>query len=244
MQSLEHPIVRRYDDARLFGATIEDHTLFLRGRYFNPVAHPKKWLEYLNAAESSYAKYGVKSAVRRAELEVTPCPSFWMVEDTRDGTLLGGMRNHGPYPTIESVWSLQEMRTHAQYSELEQFVKPLLPFGVMESKGVFVQNRVESSRAKQVVHMLLRLQIVSIDLIAACALVGTSAKHSLPMWKRGGFEVVCPHISVPYPNKNYDTVLVAHISANRKNTMHASHLQKAAEDLAAVHESLMALEAV
>lgn len=244
MHTAEKPLVRRYDDARLFGATIEDKAQFLRSRYYNPVAHPRKWLEYLDAAELSYAKYGVASAVRRKDLELDPCPSFWLIEDTRNGELLGGMRNHGPYPTLASVWSLQEMRQHPQYSELEDFVRPLLPHGVMENKGVFVRDGVESSRAKEVVNMLLRLQIVSIDLVSAAALVGTSAKHSLPMWRRSGFEIVCPHISVPYPNENYVTVLVAHITANRDQAMETSLQQKAAEDLAALHDSLLALEVV
>ena len=244
MEYAEEPIVRRYDDPRLFDTTVEDKQSNLISRYFSPAYHPKKWVEYLDAAELSYAKHGVACAVRREELELTPCPSFWMIEDRSSGELLGGMRNHGPYPSVDKVWALQEMRTHENYDELVQFVEPLIPHGVMENKGVFVRSGVGSSRAKSVTDMLLRLQTVSIDLIGACALVGTSAKHTLPMWSRGGFEIVCPHISVPYPNENYQTVLVAHITADRHRLMDPVLRLKASEDLFFIRESLFAVEAV
>lgn len=244
MKYAEEPLVRRYDDPRLFGTLVEDKKCNLRSRYFSPAYHPKEWVEYLDAAELSYAKHGVACAVRRAELELTPCPSFWMIEDRSSGELLGGMRNHGPYPSVEDVWALQEMRSHANYDELVQFVEPLIAHGVMENKGVFVCSGLGSTRAKAVRDMLLRLQTVSIDLIGASALIGTSAKHTIPMWSRGGFEIVCPHISVPYPNENYSTVVVAHITADRHRMMDPELRLKASEDLFFIRESLFALEAV
>lgn len=244
MKYVEEPIVRRYDDPRLFGTLVEDKQSNLISRYFCPTRHPKKWVEYLDAAELSYAKHGVACAVRRKECEQTPCPAFWMIEDRSSGELLGGMRNHGPYPCVDDVWALQEMRVHEKYDELVQFVEPLIARGVMENKGVFVRTGVGSARAKSVTDMLLRLQTVSIDLIGACALVGTSAKHTLPMWSRGGFEIVCPHISVPYPNENYQTVVVAHITANRHRLMDQGLRLKASKDLFAIRESMFALEAV
>lgn len=244
MKYAEEPLVCRYDDPRLFGTIVEDKESNLRSRYFSPTYHPKKWVEYLDAAELSYAKHGVACAVRREECEKAPCPSFWMVEDLASGKLLGGMRNHGPYPRVDDVWALQEMRAHEKFDELVQFVEPLIPHGVMENKGVFVSSGIGSARAKSVTNMLLRLQTVSIDLVGACALVGTSAKHTIPMWSRGGFEIVCPHISVPYPNENYQTVVVAHITADRHRLMDPVLRLKAGEDLFLIRESLYALEAV
>lgn len=244
MKYAEEPIVRRYDDPRLFGTIVEDKQNNLRSRYFSPAYHPKQWVEYLDAAELSYARHGVACAVRREECEKTPCPSFWMIEDLVSGELLGGMRNHGLYPSVDEVWALQEMQTHEKYDELVQFVEPLIAHGVMENKGVFVRSGVGSARAKSVTDMLLRLQAISIDLVGACALVGTSAKHTIPMWSRGGFEIVCPHISVPYPNENYQTVVVAHITADRHRLMDPVLRLKASEDLFFIRESLFALEAV
>jgi len=244
MQYAEEPLVRRYDDPRLFGTVVEDTQLNLRCRYFSPAYHPKEWRTYLDAAEESYARHGVANAVRRRELEIDPCPSFWMIEDRDSDQLLGGMRNHGPYPSVDEIWGMQEMRAHERYQDLVRVVEPLIPRGVMENKGVFVHSSVASDRAKVVVEMLLRLQTVSIDLIGACALIGTSAKHTMSMWRRGGCEAIFPHISVPYPNENYSTVLVAHLVSQRDRLMDPELRFKAAEDLFYIRESLIALEAV
>ncbi len=244
MSSNKTPVVQRYDDPRLFGISVEEKGQFLSGKYYNPVKNPSMWKRYLDAAEQSYAKHGVANAVRRSELEISPCPSFWLIQDCRNNEVLGGLRNHGPYPTLDSVWSLHEMKTHSRFAELQAFVGPLLGNKVMENKGVFVHPDVDRGRTKHVIDMILRLQIISIDLIGAAAMVGTSAQHTMGMWARSGCEVVCPDISVPYPNPSYKTVLVAHITANRKKLMDAQLLRTVENDLLNIQESLSVPEAV
>lgn len=244
MKSKTRPLVTHYTDPRLFDVFIEDNETHLVSRYYSPELHPDQWKLYLDSAEKSYDRYGVKCAVRRADLEKDPCPSFWMIEDIQSGELLGGMRNHGPYKTLDSIWALQEMKAHPKVHELEIALAPMIPKIIMENKGVFLNIGIEPRRSTHVIDMLLRLQAVSIDLLGAYALVGTSAQHTMGMWQRAGCEIICPHISVHYPNSHYDTRIVANFRETRHQKMEPKLRRAAERDFLFVKKCITALEAV
>lgn len=244
MQSVLESVFQRYDDPRLSGFVLDDYDIKLRCRYFITHQSPREWRRYLDSAEDSYGRHGVAKAVRRPELELHPCPSFWLIEGLSSGKLLGGMRNHGPYASADDVWGMQEMRSHPRYDDLVRVVEPLVARGVMENKGAFVCPSVKSERAAQVVEMLLRLLNVSIDMVGACAMIGTSAKHTMPMWRRAGCEAVYPHIQVPYPDDNYQTVLIANLVSQRERLMDPVLREQVEQDFRAIRERVFTREAI
>ena len=221
-----------FAESGLIGASVDDPQMGLRIALYSPQTHPKEWALYLDQAEASYGTHGVACAVRRRQLETEPCPAFWHIEDLKTGQVVGGMRAHGPYPTVESVWGLQEFASFPAYDELAAIVEPLLPGGVVENKGAYMA--VDAKPSHDVPAVFVRCMSMTIEVVNARALIGTSARHTLPLWTHAGCEIPRPDLKVPYPDDRYETVFVLHETRRRKELMSRQVRVQRIRDIAAL----------
>ncbi len=208
---------RTVAESRLSGFSIDDPEAGMRMMLCTPEEHPEEWAIYLDQAEESYGTHGVELAVRREQLAVESCAGFWHIEERATGAVIGGMRLHGPYPSVEEAWGLQEFAKFPEYVELAALIEPLIPYGLIENKGAYMA--VDTKRTLNVPSMFARAMSLSIEVVRARALMGTTARHTLPLWQYGGCVIPRPDLMVPYPDDRYETVLVLHEVKDRQTTM-------------------------
>ncbi len=208
---------RTVAESRLVGRSIDDPEAGMRMTLCTPEEHPDEWAVYLDQAEESYGTHGVEKAVRRNQLEIESCAGFWHIQDRRTGDVVGGMRLHGPYPSVEEAWGIQEFGGFPEYGEVAKIVEPLIPHGLIENKGAYMAVHAKSTL--NVPSMFTRAMSLSIEVVRARALMGTTARHTLPLWQYGGCIIPRPDLKVPYPDDRYETVLVLHEVKDRDTTM-------------------------
>lgn len=208
---------RTVAESGLVGSSIDDPESGMRMTLCTPSAHPEEWEIYLDQAEESYGIHGVASAVRRGQLEQESCAGFWHIEDRLTDVVVGGMRLHGPYESVEATWGLQEFLTFPAYPELAAIVRPLIADGLIENKGAYMAAHAKPTL--DVPSMFTRAMCLSLEIVRARALIGTTARHTLPLWQHAGCVIPRPDLMVPYPDDRYETVLVLHEVKDREKTM-------------------------
>ncbi|MDT7742546.1 MAG: hypothetical protein QOE59_1624 [Actinomycetota bacterium] len=164
-----------------------------------PVAGPELWRAYLAGAERVYGSYGVEAALELDEV----VPSLVFVAVTAEGEPVGGMRAHGPYDAADEAQALTVWHGDAR---VRAHIEERLPFGVVESKGLWVAQDVPNRR--ELVSCFGRAPVHAATIRGARYALGTTAAHTERLWTSTGAVLVGDVPPVNYPDDRYRTHLM------------------------------------
>ncbi|MCD2193635.1 hypothetical protein LQ327_09600 [Actinomycetospora endophytica] len=164
-----------------------------------PAAGPELWRSYLEGAERVYRSYGVEAALDVTEADT----SLVFVAVTREGEPVGGMRAQGPYATADQAQALHVWDGEPRVRAL---IEERLPFGVVESKGLWVAPDVPDRRA--LVACFGRAPVQASTILGARYALGTTAEHTERLWTSTGAVLARDVPPIGYPDGRYRTHLM------------------------------------
>ncbi|HEY2222600.1 hypothetical protein [Actinomycetospora sp.] len=164
-----------------------------------PEDGPDLWRGYLAGAEEVYGSYGVTGALEVHELQT----SLVFVAVTAEGEPIGGMRAQGPYVTAEES---QAFTAWDGDPRVRAHIEERLPFGVVESKGLWVARDVPERRA--LVGCFGRAPVHASMILGARYALGTTAAHTERLWTSTGAVLVRDVPPISYPDDRYRTHLM------------------------------------
>jgi hypothetical protein len=164
-----------------------------------PASQPELWAAYLDGAERVYGSYGVESALELDEVQT----SLVFVAVTAEGEPVGGMRAQGPYLRAEEA---QAFTAWAGDPRVRAHIEERLPFGVVESKGLWVARDVPDRRA--LVGCFGRAPVHASMILGARYALGTTAAHTERLWTSTGAVLVRDVPPIHYPDDRYRTHLM------------------------------------
>jgi hypothetical protein len=164
-----------------------------------PGAEPELWRAYLAGAERVYGSYGVEAALELDEVD----PSLVFVAVTAEGQPVGGMRAQGPYDAAEQSQALAAWNGHPR---VRAHIEDRLPFGVVESKGLWVARDVPDRR--ELVSCFGRAPVHASMILGARYALGTTAAHTERLWTSSGAVLVRDVPPINYPDDRYRTHLM------------------------------------
>lgn len=170
-----------------------------------PNTDPVLWNRYLDAAQQSYRKHGVETALDTDSIrDGADTALFWAVFD-RQGTMIGGVRAKGPLSGADDSHALVEWEGQPGQAAVRKGIDDRAPFGIAEIKTAWCSDG--RSHSRDVTGLLARAPIHSMTLLGVQFAMATAAQHVLERWKTSG-GVVAPIAAAPYPDSRYQTKLM------------------------------------
>ncbi|MFF2084787.1 hypothetical protein ACFVVM_13495 [Nocardia sp. NPDC058176] len=129
---------------------------------------------------------------------------FFAVIDS-DGTMVGGMRVHGPHLTPDEIAGFQPWIGTAGEAQLRAELVERIPLGVVETKGAWSRRE---PRIPGVGALLARAIPHAAWLLDARYVFGASPLHCLDIYRATAAQVPAEVSAVAYPDERYVTVPV------------------------------------
>lgn len=194
-----------------YGASFIDTTTGLKWEAHHPAIRPDRWDQYLEGAIAEYEKYGLAKLIDLAALRRADGVSMFFISFDHHGDVAGGMRCHGPLDDADASRALSEMATSPEAPQLHQFVRQMLPFGVIECKGAW---RADSGDGVHLVAATLgRCVVHALHWLGAEVALGAVADRLQPLSTITGAAMMGTQ-SAAFPSERYRTVLLAWERAN------------------------------
>ncbi|MDD7969386.1 hypothetical protein [Actinomycetospora lemnae] len=171
-----------------------------------PRAEPDLWEEYLDGAARSYAAHGVTGVVELDRVREGAATALFFVALSADDRVVAGLRSQGPYTSADQAHAVAEWDGHPDQPLVRALIEERLPFGVVESKTVWVERDVPGRR--EIVTGFARVPLHASMILGARYAFGTAAAHALPMWAATGALAVGGLATTGYPDVRYRTNLL------------------------------------
>jgi hypothetical protein len=191
----------------LLGAAYIDASSGLTFEVHHPMARPDVWREYLEGAQTEYAKHGVGQAFHRAEIENAQGVSMFFVGRRADGTVAAGIRCHGPLTRVEESESLREMAESPEIDYLTACLERFLPFGVVEQKGAW--SSVKGVGPRAMFTTFNRCNLYAMEWLRCEFAICTVREQLMSTIHANGGRQIGTH-SVPFPSEKHRTVMMAY----------------------------------
>lgn len=170
-----------------------------------PQSVPDVWIEYLDGARKSYAKFGAEMALEYDDVVRGHCTTLFYAALDRSGTVIGGVRAKGPYSNAHQSHALLEWAGQPGLEMVIDAIDSRLADGVVEMKTAWAAD---GPAAPTVAGMLARVALPTMTLTGARYIMATAADHVLRRWESSGGRVAEDIPASPYPDARYQTSLM------------------------------------
>jgi hypothetical protein len=182
-----------------------DRASSVRFELHTPYARPDLWQQYLDGAFATYREYNVQTALELEEIRSGLSTTLFVVGMSGSDVVAGG-RFVGPilHPRAAHIYS--EFRGSEGERRVEQALIRRIPEGVIEFKGCWAQigharhRALSSALSRSVVHAMRWLNVR----YGCCS----AAVHAARRWESSGGRVMAGVGPIPYPNPDYQTMLL------------------------------------
>jgi len=168
-----------------------------------PATDPDLWDEYLEGAKRSYRKHGVECAL---DVDAVRCGGdtalFWAAID-ETGQVVAGVRAKGPLCCAEDSHALLEWSGRPGERAVRKMITDRLPFGVIEMKSAWIDDRADRSR--QLAKVIARSGFHAMPLLDNQFCMATGATQVLDRWRSSGGVLATAIPATPYPDERYRT---------------------------------------
>ncbi len=161
---------------------------------------PERWRRHRQAADRSYANWGLEVVGRDHKAANKKSPLFFS-EATLDGIPIGGVCMHLP-SSLGSLPIQDELEGYVDSLHLERFIQELIPEGIVHGGGLWIDP---SQRGTGLAGDLSRSFMPMIVAAKAKYYVATAHQHALNAWCSLGCEPVSLFPTFPYPDQRYQT---------------------------------------
>lgn len=172
----------------------------------SPAADPHLWESWIAGATASYRAHDVEHALDLEQIRDGRSTSLLFVALSEEGEVIGGVRSQGPYTDPDQAHAVVEWDGDPAQPAVRAMVAERLPYGVVESKAAWVADDCPGRR--ELVACLSRVPLHAATLFDARFALGTSAEHTLVLWRRAGAVVAEEVSAAAYPDDRYRTVLI------------------------------------
>ncbi|GAA2557659.1 hypothetical protein [Mycolicibacterium diernhoferi] len=171
-----------------------------------PTAEPELWDDFIEGALRSYRKHGVERAIDPSTLVDPAATSLFLAAVDDAGHVVGGVRTQGPYREPEESHALVEWAGQDSLPLVRKMIEDRLPFGVVEVKTAWSDDRHPHSRA--LASVLARMPLHATFILGAKFAMATAAAHVLDRWRSSGGVVATRIPATPYPDERYETKMM------------------------------------
>lgn len=171
-----------------------------------PAACPQLWRDYLNGAVANYREHGVERVVDYELIRDGVSTSLAFIAVNGKGRVVGGVRAQGPYTRAEQAHAMVEWDGELEQPLVQAMIEVRLPFGVVEAKTAWVAD--SHPKRRELAACLPRACVHAATLLGVRFALGTSAVHTLKLWRATGCVIEEKLTPVPYPDNRYKTTLV------------------------------------
>ncbi|TCK00001.1 hypothetical protein [Nocardia alba] len=175
-------------------------------RVCSPGEDPALWNQYLEGALNGYRHYGVQGAIDVKLLADGRSTSLFLVAIDPDGSVVAGLRAHGPHATADEIAGFQPWLGTPGEAALRSSVEAKVPLGVAESKGGW---SIRSDPRRPELGALVARGVVHVTwLLGVRYGFGVSPLHQLDSYRSSGARPDPGIPAVSYPDERYTTVPV------------------------------------
>ncbi len=171
-----------------------------------PAAEPELWDDFIEGALRSYRKHGVERAIDPGTLVDPVATSLFLAAVDDAGQVVGGVRAQGPYREAEESHAIVEWAGQTSLPLVRKMIEDRLPFGVVEIKTAWSDDRFPHSRA--LTPVLARMPLHATFILGAKFAMATAAAHVLDKWRSSGGVVATRIPATPYPDERYETKMM------------------------------------
>lgn len=175
-----------------------------RVRVGTPAELPELWRRYVDGALVVYRHYGVEDALDIESIADGRTTAMFLVAQDPDGTVVAGLRAHGPHRTADEIAGFQPWLGAEGERELRAAVAERVPAGVIETKGAWSTR--ERPRRPELGELLARGIVHLAWLLDARYVFGASPLHRLELYGSSGAQQPPEIPAVNYPDDRYVTV--------------------------------------
>ena len=212
-------------------ASFWDPRAQVRFEFHRPAEQPELWGQYLDGAVASYREHDVEEALDLAAIEDGRSTELFLTGLDHDGTVLCGLRVHGP---LSSPFDAHVLGEFGGSREVRTLLDNRLPHGVAEIRGCWVKS--DASRRSELSDGLARCFVHAMTLLDVQFSCCSAAVHALGRWQGSGGQRIPGLASVPYPDDRYETTMLWWNRATVHRTALPNQWRRICVERAALHD--------
>lgn len=188
-----------------YGASFLDRASGVRFYGHHPLERPDLWKRYLDGAEGHYRHHGFEGALQRRKLEDASDIPLFVVGIAPDGTMVAGVRYHGPLEGSHQAALMGEMASSPDIEEIASFIDSGARYGVIEVKGAWSNGK--DVTGYRLLPAISRSARHAMNWLGAEFIIAAISDTLLPFSDATGGRMLSS-IPVPFPDDRYKTVAV------------------------------------
>lgn len=208
-----------------------DEATGLRIEAYDPAASPEVWADYVACGEARYRKKGLTHVFGRDVLGDGADVSLLYVARDLDGSVVGGVRCHGPLTSSNDAYALRELAGHRRLVDLRYRIDSVLVAGLVELKGAWVKP---GQRYRGLSDVWARCHVHALDFFNAKYAISTASDLVAPTWATSGGMILADIDPVAYPDERYRTVVIWWASTRLEDRATATQWRRITDERAQI----------